>query len=109
MNEHLVDQSFVIHHLRQCNPSSWWSEVKKLSGKESGSSANTGTLNSLKFIASSNLVPTAFLGKISRLGGGEKGPGWHTKPQIVVLNKLAQNYLFKIYFRHGRHIKVGKY
>ena len=37
-----------VHHLRQCNPSSWWSEVKKLSRMKPGSATNTELLKSLK-------------------------------------------------------------
>ena len=37
-----------VHHLRQCNPSTRWSEVKKLSGMKPGSATNTEILNSLK-------------------------------------------------------------
>ena len=47
-----------VHHLRHCNPSTWWSEVKKLSGMELGGRNNTGIINSLRFIASSTEVST---------------------------------------------------
>ena len=44
-----------VHHLRQCNPSTWWSEVSettKLSEMKPGSATNTEILNSLKSNAS---------------------------------------------------------
>ena len=41
-----------LHHLRQCNPSTWWSEVKKLSGMKPGSATNTEIIKSLKSNAS---------------------------------------------------------
>ena len=47
-----------VHHLRHCNSSAQWSEVKKLSGMELGGSNNTWIINSLKFIASSPEMST---------------------------------------------------
>ena len=37
-----------VNHLRQCNPSTWWSEVKKLSEMKPGSATNTEIIKSLK-------------------------------------------------------------
>ena len=41
-----------VHHLRQCNPFTWWSEVQKLSGMKPGSATNTEIIKSLKSNAS---------------------------------------------------------
>ena len=41
-----------IHHFCQCNLSTWWSEVKKLSGMKLGRATNTEILKSLKSNAS---------------------------------------------------------